>query len=134
MRRLALAWAATLLIAVAAPTFALPKCTPTSPTHDRWPVKTRPRPSTPVTSTRITVAQLIAEDIPAIQGKPNAPVPSTDEDTIYNLTAFVMLVKLSTDDCDIHMEVADTADPSALRIIVEVPASRPGCRTWWRNS
>jgi hypothetical protein len=51
----------------------------------------------------------------SIQGKPNTPVAGTDEDTIYNLTAYVMLVKLSTDDCDIHMEVAGTTDPSAPR-------------------
>ena len=75
----------------------------------------------PVSSTQITVAQLIAEDIPTIQGLPNTPVAGTDEDTIYHLTAFVMRVKLSTDDCDIHMEVADTPDPAAPRIIVEVP-------------
>jgi hypothetical protein len=43
------------------------------------------------------------------------PVAGTDEDTIYNLTAFLKLVKLSIDDCDIHMEVADTTDPSAPR-------------------
>lgn len=50
-----------------------------------------PRPSAPVSSTHITVVKLIAEDIPAIQDPPNT------SDTIHNLPAYVMLVRLFTE-------------------------------------
>ena len=61
---------------------------------------------------------------PRFRACPTPQFQAPTSDTIYNLTAFVMLVKLSTDGCDIHMEVADTADPSAPRVIVEVPAKQ----------
>ncbi len=49
-------------------------CQPTAQTHQRWAVKTRPTPSS-VTTQPMTVASMIAEDVPTVSGLPNADNP-----------------------------------------------------------
>jgi hypothetical protein len=41
--------------------------------------------------------------------------------------AFLQLVWLVDSDCDIHMEIADTADKTAPRVIVETPVDSEYC-------
>jgi hypothetical protein len=116
--------AVAFVCALRAEGFWLPNCTPTTKNHERWPVKTHKTPKE-VHAREITVAGLIAEDLPAVTGLPNTSLAGTDAENLYAWTAFVMLVKRGSEDCDIHMEVADTADPSAPRVIVEVPPTFP---------
>jgi hypothetical protein len=100
------------------------QCVPTAKTHQRWHVKTRPTPHS-VSTQATTVAEMIAEDIPTVTGLPNSEIPNSDEQTVYALTGYVMLAKHAPDDCDIHLEIADTADTTAPRVIVEIPARLP---------
>jgi hypothetical protein len=86
-------------------------------------MKNRPRPHA-VHATRISVAGLIALDVPDVDEVREAPIEDNDvERTVYVLRAYVLLAKRSDDDCDIHLEVADVPNPRAPRVIVEIPYS-----------
>lgn len=104
------------------------QCVPTAKTHQRWDVKTRATPSS-VTTQAMTVADVIAEDIPTVSGLPDTEIPTSDEQTVFAVTGFVMLAKRAPDDCDIHMEIADTPSTTAPRIIVEIPPTLPDVQT-----
>jgi hypothetical protein len=46
------------------------------------------------------------------------------EPRLYAVTGFVRKIKLSDDDCDLHLELADSGAPGAPRVIVEIPAAQ----------
>ena len=49
------------------------------------------------------------------------------EKKLYKLTGYIMLSKISPDDCDIHMEIASSPDTAADRIIAEIPNTSEYC-------
>jgi hypothetical protein len=46
------------------------------------------------------------------------------EPRLYTVSAFVRKIKLSDDDCDLHLELAGSGAPGAPRVIVEIPAAQ----------
>jgi hypothetical protein len=98
----------------------LPACSTTT-THDRWAMKTRPAPET-VAPIEVSVGEVLTWEVPAPEdGARHSEDPQSDRETqVYQITAYVRLVKQSPDDCDLHFEVSETPGSSA-RLIFEVP-------------
>jgi hypothetical protein len=122
---IAIASLAGVLLLPSIATAGLKPCHPTTNNHERWSVKTRSTPHAPISPITITVAKLIAMTVPSVTGTPNHVLTGTPEENVYSLNAYVMLIKRSPDDCDIHLEVSDTPDPKAPRVIVEIPPTLP---------
>jgi hypothetical protein len=108
---------------------AAASCVPTTATHERWAMKTRPTPAVmPATVRTLTVADLVAWDVPALLAK-RAEVPvDLRERQVYQLTGYVRLAKLSADDCDIHLQLSDDPDGDGDEAIVELPPNQPTAR------
>ena len=77
-------------------------------------------------ATDITVATMLTW--------PQTPVPTTDtprtgrELKMFHIAqAFVQLTYEVQSDCDIHMEISDSADKAAPRVIVETPGDSEYC-------
>ena len=51
-----------------------------------------------------------------------APIPPR-ESKLYTVSGFVRKIKQSDDDCDLHLEIADSGRPGSARVIVEIPAA-----------
>lgn len=59
---------------------------------------------------------------------PEAPRTGRELQLFQIQNAFVQLVFLVGTDCDIHMEIADSADKTAPRVIVETPVDSEYCQ------
>lgn len=133
---LPLAWPAGVLVSQTpkkptASTASSVACKAKTDKHERWEVKTRTPPTSP-SAKPIDVGDLIDNyEIPqkslyknlkkGLKGYPDETIPGTAEETVFELTGYVVLAKLAPDDCDIHMEVAESPSMTARRVIVEVP-------------
>lgn len=105
---------------------AICTCTPgTKPDHQyRYSMKHRAAPEN---------VSSIASSIPTVLSWPNPPGSVTSKtrevdalqderelDT-FTVAGYVWLAKIEANDCDIHMEISDSNEADAPRIIVEVP-------------
>jgi hypothetical protein len=80
------------------------------------------------TPTEITVADVLA----FTQGPPPAPdAPRSGRELqlFHIANAFAQLVWLVPTDCDVHLEISDTADKNAPRMIVETPLMDSYCQS-----
>jgi len=101
-------------------------CQPTeTPSEDyRHDAKHVPIPTG--TAQEITAADVIAwqqEDAPAA----DAPRTGRELQLFHIAHAYLQVVYLNTGDCDIHVEVSDTADKTAPRFIAETPVDSSFC-------
>lgn len=101
-------------------------CTPTRPESDdfRHDAKHVPIPAIP--PQEITVATMLTW--------PQTPVPpdgsprtGRELQTFHIAHGFVQLTYENPTDCDIHMEISDTPDKTAPRVIVETPVDGEFC-------
>ncbi len=98
-------------------------CTPNRPANEdyRHAEKHIPIPSTPPIQTSVS----------DMLGWPTFPVPdgtprSGRELQVFEIqTAYVQWVGMNSGDCDIHVELSQTADKKAPRVIVEIPGEVP---------
>ena len=60
---------------------------------------------------------------------PDAPRSGRELQLFHISNAFVQLVWLVPSDCDVHMEISDTADKNAPRMIVETPLMDSYCQS-----
>jgi hypothetical protein len=81
------------------------------------------------TPIEITVTDLL--NFPLISPQPAFDAPRTGrENNLYHVaTAFVQFARLVGSDCDVHVEIAASADKSAPRVIVETPHMDSYCAT-----
>jgi hypothetical protein len=99
------------------------KCSPDRPEIDdyRHAEKHVPIPSIPPIET--TVAGILAW--PQDTDIPNGTPRSGRELQVFHVAnAFVQWVGLNPGDCDIHVEISQTADKNAPRVIVETPGEK----------
>ena len=95
--------------------------------HDRQETKNRAMPLSISSVSTATVGKMTKWRI-FTHDKSNEPGHLYDrEKKLYKLTGYIMLTKISPDDCDIHMEIASSPDTSADRIIAEVPNTNEYC-------
>lgn len=113
-------------------------------THQRDLMKHRRTPAVMVANPPdVTVHDVIDWPVqPTAARRADVPVDPREQQ-VYRLTGYVRLVKLSADDCDIHVQLADIADnygtagdaktQSELdeeppQVIVEIPTNQPEAR------
>ncbi len=73
------------------------------------------------------------DSITTTPGKPASErMHGTPEDTMYTIKAFLWFVKMEENDCDLHMELG-TADGTAIRMVVELPAEHKAVQTQLRK-
>lgn len=75
-----------------------------------------------------TVAQMIGWGKPAAPGF-EAPRAGRENQLFHISTAFVQSVWLQPTDADVHVEISDTADKNAPRVVVETPQEGIFCAT-----
>lgn len=96
-------------------------CTPSAdPGEDyRTVVKHVNLPQT--TPIEITVADILKFPVITPQPAPDAPRTGKELNLYHVANAFVQWVQVIGSDCDIHIEISDTPDKNAPRVIVETP-------------
>lgn len=101
-------------------------CTPTAPDSEDFRHTEKHVPLPNLAAQDITVATMLTW--------PQTPVPTTDtprsgrELKMFHIAhAFVQLTYEVQSDCDIHMEISDSADKNAPRVIVETPGDSEYC-------
>jgi hypothetical protein len=79
------------------------------------------------TPTEITVSDLL--NFPLINPQPAFDAPRTGRElNLFHISnAFVQFVRLVGSDCDVHVEISDTPDKNAPRVIVETPRNGTYC-------
>lgn len=100
----------------------VPDCS-TDNNHHRWERKNQDAPDDSLAPTAVTIRQIVNWSIPGKSDgertKNEALHPREDEPFI--LTGVLRLIKLSEDDCDLHLEIATSRRSNANRIIAEIP-------------
>lgn len=101
-------------------------CTPSAPDSEDFRHNEKHVPLPNSAAQEITVATMLTW--------PQTPVPATDaprtgrELQMFHIAhAFVQLAWEVPSDCDIHMEISDSADKAAPRVIVETPGDSEYC-------
>jgi hypothetical protein len=97
--------------------------------HFRAALKNRPAPATlPATIATLTVSDVLAWPVlPTAARRADVPVDPR-EASLFRLTGYVRLIKQSPDDCDIHVQVADSPSGDAPEVIVEASPNQPAAR------
>lgn len=104
-------------------------CTPTTDHGDQYRDGTKHhRPDPGFEATPLTVAQMLEWANPpgAAEKKvrqTDAPIDEREGD-YYALTGYLWAAHIERNDCDWHLELADSADPTAPRVLVEVTNDR----------
>ena len=78
------------------------------------------------TGTSITVANIydspeIRTEIANSDENKDRAIPQSSERQVFTLEAFLRQAKVEDNDCEIHLELSETARKNALRVIVEIP-------------
>jgi hypothetical protein len=101
-------------------------CTPTATTAQDFRYAEKHVPLPQIAPLETTVAQILAW--------PPGPDPTNTtprvgrELTLYQIpTAYLQNARLISFDCDMHLEISDTADKTAARVIVETPIDSEYC-------
>jgi hypothetical protein len=92
--------------------------------HERWALKTRSKPRSLTSAKAVSPPTILAWAIPAGHGAGETAARRPREPRLYTVSAFVRKIKLSDDDCDLHLELAGSGAPGAPRVIVEIPAAQ----------
>ena len=98
-------------------------CT-TTDNHERWQLKQRPKPQSLSTAKVISLDTILGWAIPAGHTDHDEGAIPPREPKLYRVSGFVRLIKQDPVDCDFHLELADSGDPQAKRVIVEIPATQ----------
>ncbi len=104
-------------------------CSPTTPRHQRWAMKTRKEPATfnVADATTLSIQDIVKWKVPKGKILTDSTI-DPHEDQIVTVTGWVRLVKISPDDCDIHVQLGRFPDKHVPQIIVEIPATEPAVR------
>lgn len=95
--------------------------------HERQETKDRAMPAPGAHASSTTVAGMTKWKIFTDDLSNEPDHVYTREKKLYKLTGYIMLAKISPDDCDIHMEIASSPDTAADRIIAEAPNTSEYC-------
>src|SRR5712691_8724139 len=93
----------------------------TNSNHERWSLKTRSKPNSLASAKTVSLATILGWAIPAGHNATETAAIPPREPKLYTVSGLVRKIKLSDDDCDLHLELADSGNPGAPRVIVEIP-------------
>jgi hypothetical protein len=71
----------------------------------------------------VSLATVLGWPIPAGHDASETAAIPPRESKLYTDSGFVCKIKQSDDDCDLHLEIADSGRPDSARVIVEIPAA-----------
>lgn len=97
--------------------------------HKRVHIKDRSM-GNPADATAFTFSQLYKLKITAAQLKQinaDSALVLPNENQVISITGYLRILKLSADDCDLHMEIAADKNPVSNRIIAEIPNTAEYC-------
>jgi len=94
--------------------------------HERWALKTRAKPRSLTSAKAVSLPTILGWAMPAGHGAGETDAIRPREPRLYTVSGFVRKIKLSDDDCDLHLELAGSGAPGAPRVIVEIPAAQAG--------
>jgi hypothetical protein len=98
-------------------------CTPDRPATDDYRHAEKHVPIPSITPIQITVSTMRAWPVSA---PPDGTPRSGRELQVFEVAkAYVQFVGLNPGDCDIHVEISDTPDKTAPRVIAEIPGQVP---------
>jgi hypothetical protein len=101
-------------------------CTPSEPASSDYRHDQKHVGLPGATGQDITVSTIVSWAVPADPAW-NAPRTGVETQEFHIAHAWLHFVWLVAGDCDVHMEIADSADPNAPRIIVETPVDGEYC-------
>ena len=65
--------------------------------------------------------------VPSVKYEEEPATPYARENSIYTVTGYAHIIKISDDDCDIHIELSSDKESKANRIIAEIPNTIEYC-------
>ena len=97
--------------------------------HKRQQIKNR-LPVESLVPTHLLISDILKMQISKsekdqIKADPNKAILRENE--IVSITGYAWIIKLSSDDCDIHLELSETNDRAASRVIAEIPNTKEYC-------
>lgn len=103
-------------------------CTPSQPASKdfRDPVKHVPLPA--LTPLDIDVSTILAWPIPPAPAN-DAPRTGKELQLFHIAHAFARDIRIVNSDCDLHIEISQTTDANAKRVIIETPIDSEYCPT-----
>ncbi len=101
-------------------------CGETLGSHVRIKMKNRSVPSS-LNSTAVSPKDMIAWAVPSPKYEEEPATPYAKENSIYTVKGYAHIVKISEDDCDIHIELSSNKGNTADRIIAEIPNTNDYC-------
>jgi hypothetical protein len=98
-------------------------CTPDRPATEDYRHAEKHVPIPPITPIQITISTMLGW---AVSAPPDGTPRSGRELQVFEIpNGYVQWVGLNPGDCDIHVEISDTPDKTAPRVIVETPGQVP---------
>src|SRR5437870_11313959 len=82
------------------------------------------RPHSLASAKGVSLGTILGWAIPAGHDTNDIAAIPPREPKLYTVSGFVRKIKLSDDDCDLHLELADSGSPGAPRVIVEIPSAQ----------
>lgn len=95
-------------------------CTDTEPTSSDFRTDAKHVDLPQIAATDITVATMLNWQVPP-QPASDAPRQGIELQMFHIPNGFLQFAWLNPGDCDLHLEISDTADKNAPRVIVETP-------------
>jgi len=92
--------------------------------HERRALKTRLRPRSLARARTVSLRTMLDWKIPAAHSASEIDAIPPRERKLYTVTGVVRKIELSGEDCDLHLELADSGRRGAPRVIVEIPAAQ----------
>ncbi len=109
-------------------------CTPNAPESDDYRHSAKHVPLPNQTPTEIDVNTILSWSVPT---PPPADAPRSGRElTVYHIAlAYAQATQIRPNDCDIHVEISQTPDKNAPRVIVETPVDSEYCsaRRLWQQ-
>lgn len=101
-------------------------CTPSEPASSDYRHDAKHVPLSGSTGTAITVATMLSWPVGSDPG-PDAPRTGRELQMFSIAKAYAQSAGIVSGDCDIHVEISDSADKNAPRVIVETPVDSEYC-------
>ncbi len=101
-------------------------CTPTESATDDYRHAAKHVGLSGPTGTVITVSDILGWEVGTDPG-PDAPRTGRETQMFFIAHAYAQFAQIMSGDCDIHVEVSDSADKTAPRVIVETPIDAEYC-------
>ena len=96
--------------------------------HIRMAMKNRSIPADAGSGTQVTTQAIISWPVPSSHYEKEPATPYAKEENVYTVSGFAQIVKISDEDCDIHIELSPKTSGARIdRIVAEIPNTKEYC-------